>query len=78
MVNEKKVNLRGNMVYDYTNWIIMIIYLVWFYLYNILKRTKYRDEKGISSYWGYKELQGWGGYAKRVSLEKWNNSVSWF
>ena len=46
------------MVYVYTSWIIMIVYMVWFYLYNILKRTKYRAEKEISSYWGYKELQG--------------------
>ena len=58
MLDEKKVNLRGDMVYDHTYWIIMIIYLIWFYLYNILQRTKYRDEKGISSYWGYKEWQG--------------------
>ena len=50
MLDEKKVNLRGDMVYDHTYWIIMIIYLIWFCLYNILKRTKYRDEKGISSY----------------------------
>ena len=44
------------MVYVYTCWIIMIVYMVWFYLYNILKRTKYRAEKEISSYCGYKEL----------------------
>ena len=26
MLNEKKVNLRGDMVYDYAYWIIMIIF----------------------------------------------------
>ena len=26
-------------------------------LYNIITRTKYIGEKGISSYWDYKELQ---------------------
>ena len=33
------------MVYGYTYWIIMIAYIVWFYLHNILNRTKYRDER---------------------------------
>ena len=37
MLNEEIVNLRGYMVYDYTYWIIMIVYILWFYLYNILK-----------------------------------------
>ena len=37
MLNEEIVNLRGYMVYDYTYWIIMIAYILWFYLYNILK-----------------------------------------
>ena len=35
------------MVYDYTYWIIMIVYIVWFYLYNILNRTK-KDERYLS------------------------------
>ena len=46
------------------------IYIVWFYLYNILKRIKYRDKKDTSSYWDYKELQGQGGYGKKVCLER--------
>ena len=58
MLNERKISLRGYMMYVYTYWIIMIVYMVWFYLYNILKRTKYRAKKDISSYWDYKELQG--------------------
>ena len=37
MLNEEIVNLRGYMVYGYTYWIIMIVYILWFYLYNILK-----------------------------------------
>ena len=41
----EKINLRGYMVYDYTYWIIMTIYVVWFYFYNILNRTKYKDER---------------------------------
>ena len=47
MLNEEIVNLRGYMVYDYTYWSIMIVYILWFYLYNIL--NKIRDEKEISS-----------------------------
>ena len=57
-------------MYVYTYWIIMIVYMVWFYLYNILKRTKYRAKKDSSSYWDYKEVQGQGGYAKRDFLER--------
>ena len=37
MVNEEIVNLRGYMVHDYTYWIILIVYIVWFYLYSLLK-----------------------------------------
>ena len=37
MLNEEIVNLRGYKMYDYTYWIIMIVYILWFYLHNILK-----------------------------------------
>ena len=37
MLNEEIVNLRGHKMYDYTYWIIMIVYILWFYLHNILK-----------------------------------------
>ena len=37
MLNEEIVNLRCYMVYDYTICVIMIVYILWFYLHNILK-----------------------------------------
>ena len=45
------------MVYDYTYWIIMIVYIVLFYLYNSLNRTKYRDERRSVVTWIVKNFR---------------------
>ena len=56
------------MVHAYTLYYYNRIHNVWVYFYNILKRTKYRDQK-ISSFWGLSWVAGVEIVWKLFSLE---------
>lgn len=64
------------MVYDYTYWIIMTVYVVWFYFYSILNRKIEEDEMSIVGDLDYKELQkAWRVYECAFPLERRNNPL---